>query len=192
MLFTPHAMEKLAGATIELTGESATSINLLKVLLAQKHGITDCRFLSLEGTADAALSRGHAVLLIGDRALRLATAPPDHCKVFDLGQLWFELTGLPVVFAFWIVRKELPQGAASSLAELILRLQENLTATKENLEGLAYNINLPDGISVERAITYWQSMSYVLTDRHLAGFREFCRMCMAQGLLIEEPEIEFA
>jgi chorismate dehydratase len=43
-----------------------------------------------------------AVLLIGDRAMKACL--PGFPIALDLGQEWFEWTGLPFVFAFWAVR----------------------------------------------------------------------------------------
>lgn len=46
--------------------------------------------------------QGHdAALVIGDAAFALA---PHFDFVYDLGQLWYEKTGLPFVFAFWAAR----------------------------------------------------------------------------------------
>ncbi|MEI8320249.1 MAG: MqnA/MqnD/SBP family protein, partial [Planctomycetia bacterium] len=41
-------------------------------------------------------------LLIGDEALRSAIEDPT--PHHDLGELWFERTGLPMVFAVWAAR----------------------------------------------------------------------------------------
>ena len=43
-----------------------------------------------------------AVLLIGDRAMRACL--PGFAYAFDLGQEWFDWTGLPFVYAVWAVR----------------------------------------------------------------------------------------
>jgi chorismate dehydratase len=43
------------------------------------------------------------VLLIGDRAMRACL--PGFAHAFDLGQEWFDWTGLPFVYALWAVRE---------------------------------------------------------------------------------------
>src|SRR6188472_3974584 len=63
--------------TVAVTPESATSVVLTKVLLPE---------------ADAKL-------LIGDAALKSAFEDPT--PHHDLGRLWLERTGLPMVFAVW-------------------------------------------------------------------------------------------
>ncbi len=44
-----------------------------------------------------------AVLLIGDRAMRACL--PGFAHAYDLGQEWFDWTGLPFVYAVWAVRE---------------------------------------------------------------------------------------
>jgi chorismate dehydratase len=79
---------------------SLTSVNLMKVLLAER-GLRP-EFKPLE---DYAAAKGKDfVLLIGDPALDFALAPHEH-EIFDLGAAWFELTGLPFVYAVWALRR---------------------------------------------------------------------------------------
>jgi chorismate dehydratase len=57
-----------------------------------------------------------AVLLIGDRAMRACL--PGFAHAFDLGQEWFDWTGLPFVYAVWAVREGIDLGpVAMALAE---------------------------------------------------------------------------
>jgi chorismate dehydratase len=79
---------------------SLTSVNLLKVLLAER-GLKP-EFKPLEDYAAAA--EKDFVLLIGDVAIEFQRAPHAH-EIFDLGTAWLDLTGLPFVFAVWALRR---------------------------------------------------------------------------------------
>ena len=79
---------------------SLTSVNLLKVLLAER-GLKP-EFKPLEDYAAAA--EHDFVLLIGDTAIEFQRAPHTH-EIFDLGTAWLDLTGLPFVFAVWALRR---------------------------------------------------------------------------------------
>lgn len=79
---------------------SLTSVNLLRVLLAER-GLQPT-FRPLPGYAEA--PELEAVLLIGDRAIEFARRPHSH-RIWDLGAAWFELTHLPFVFAGWALRR---------------------------------------------------------------------------------------
>ena len=82
---------------------SLTSVNLLKVLLAER-GLRP-EFKPLESYAAA--PDKDFVLLIGDRAIEFQRAPHTH-EIFDLGTAWLELTQLPFVYAVWALRRGVP------------------------------------------------------------------------------------
>ena len=79
---------------------SLTSINLLRVLLAER-GIR-AEFKELASYDDAV--RQDYVLLIGDPALDFLRASHEH-DIWDLGAAWLELTRLPFVYAVWALRR---------------------------------------------------------------------------------------
>ena len=79
---------------------SLTSVNLLKVLLAER-GLKPV-FKPLENYAAAA--EKDFVLLIGDPAIEFQRAPHPH-EIFDLGLAWTGLTNLPFVYAVWALRR---------------------------------------------------------------------------------------
>src|SRR4051812_28356344 len=84
--------------TVAVTPESATSVVLTKVL------VPGATHVALGEPADA-------TLLIGDAALKSAFEDPT--PHHDLGRLWLERTGLPMVFAVWAV----PEPAHPGLLE---------------------------------------------------------------------------
>ena len=79
---------------------SLTSVQLLRVLLAER-GLKP-EFKPLASYDYAALP--DYAMLIGDPALDFALGPHEH-EVWDLGAAWFELTGLPFVYAVWALRR---------------------------------------------------------------------------------------
>jgi predicted solute-binding protein len=79
---------------------SLTSVNLLRVLLAER-GLRP-EFKPLPDYPNAAQHDG--VLLIGDPALDFALAGHSH-EILDLGAAWLELTNLPFVYAVWALRR---------------------------------------------------------------------------------------
>ena len=86
--------------TVFCDAASLTSVSLLRVLLGAR-GLRP-EFRPLANYADTA--RHDAVLLIGDPALDFLLAPHAHA-VWDLGQAWWDLTGLPFVYAAWALRR---------------------------------------------------------------------------------------
>ncbi len=79
---------------------SLTSVNLLKILLAEKNLKPELKPLPNYDVA----AQLENVLLIGDRGLDFLRAPHSH-EIWDLGEAWFDLTKLPFVYAVWALRR---------------------------------------------------------------------------------------
>lgn len=89
--------------TIGLDSGSATSVTLLRILL--RHGLVgECaehlEFSTIEPTLTPDDLPHDVVMMIGDHGLN---ADPGARSCADLGELWFELTGLPMVYALWLM-----------------------------------------------------------------------------------------
>ncbi len=95
--------------TVGLTGESASSVRLLYLLLGYAHGFDRVPLLATQ----AGPSNGY--LVIGDRALRWARefeatgSVHGYTHVMDLADEWHKRCQLPFVFARWVIHKEAPQ-----------------------------------------------------------------------------------
>jgi chorismate dehydratase len=86
---------------VALDEGSRTSAALTQLLLRNRHGIVpEVVELPMDSAAEEA--DADAVLLIGDRAMRACL--PGFAHAFDLGQEWYDWTGLPFVYAVWAVR----------------------------------------------------------------------------------------
>jgi len=85
---------------------SLTSVNLLRVLLAER-GLKP-EFKPLASYNFAALP--DYALLIGDPALDFLRGPHEH-EIWDLGAAWFEMTKLPFVYAVWALRRGMEHSA---------------------------------------------------------------------------------
>jgi chorismate dehydratase len=79
---------------------SLTSVNLLRVLLAERGLRPEFKPLPDYQTA----AQQDYLLLIGDPAIHFLRAPHDH-EILDLGAAWLELTSLPFVYAVWALRR---------------------------------------------------------------------------------------
>ncbi len=80
---------------------SRTSVALTRVLLASHFQNPDTRVAPAEPDLDTMLSANDACLIIGDPALRLRTVQSAGLHIYDLGEEWWKLTSLPMVFACW-------------------------------------------------------------------------------------------
>jgi chorismate dehydratase len=157
---------------VAVTPESATSVVLTKVLLPEAEQVP----LGVE--ADA-------TLLIGDAALRSAFEDPT--PHYDLGRLWLERTGLPMVFAVWAA----PDPAPPGLAALEDALVASVRRARAEPERLAYEASERYGYPAGFLARYFEKLRYRFGPRERAGLFTFLEMARDVGELDTVPEIRF-
>lgn len=190
LLFSRVPIEELDSSLVLLSSESATSVNLLKILLSKRFGIS-CRYAQHAGGLDDALSDAPALLLIGDTALRESLRNHSYW-VYDLGSMWREWTGLPFVFALWLCRCEAAEKSGEEVRRLVTDFSAAKAAARQNLQIIAERSHDADWMGVERLVSYWQeNISYDLDTRHCESLSLFFRYCTELGLLPSEPPLRF-
>ena len=166
---------ELDGAIVALTTHSATSVNLLRVL-CERHYLIVPEWRSMPPDFDAMLAACDAALMIGDKALIEATLrrrlPPRGLPyLFDLGDEWLKLTGLPFTFALWCVRRD--QAADVAAAGIVPALHAAKAAGLQHIDAIAdaYSprLDLPAGVCAK----YLRDLRYDLTGADLDGLRLF-------------------
>jgi chorismate dehydratase len=158
--------------TVAVTPESATSVVLTKVLLPQAEHVP------LEEPAEAKL-------LIGDAALRSAFEDPT--PHYDLGKLWLERTGLPMVFAVFAAPEEL----VDDLVDLEHALVASVRLARSEPERLAYEASERYGYPAGFLARYFEKLRYSFGPRERAGFYTFLEMARDVGELHHVPELRF-
>ena len=142
---------------------SLTSVNLLKVLLAEKNLFP--QFKPLENY-ESAIEKDY-VLLIGDPAIRLPNARRIRMRSLDLGSAWTEMTNLPFVYAVWALRR----GVENSALRRELR-----EAKKFGMETLEYLIDTRPEYDEDFRRDYFEwHIQYHLADGRKAWHRQILR-----------------
>jgi len=159
--------------TVAVTPESATSVVLTKVLLPEADHVP------LGEEADAKL-------LIGDAALKSAFEDPT--PHHDLGRLWLERTGLPMVFAVWAA----PEPVVDGIAELEHALVASVRLARAEPERLAYEASDRYGYPAGFLARYFEKLRYSFGPRERAGLYTFLEMARDVGELEHVPELRFA
>lgn len=190
LLFSPYPPQALSGKTVALTGESATSIHLLQVLLQRFYGAEGVRYQVPGCPVEDLLASGEPALLIGDRALRARKLWPA-APFYDLGSMWREQVGLPFVFALWIVRREVAAERGAELSRFLRQLGAARQQAAEHYAAIAATLGGEQILPAPELVDYWRQVSYDLTPDHFAGLRRFWAESHAMGLLRDMPEVEF-
>jgi chorismate dehydratase len=155
---------------------SLTSVNLLRVLLAERGLKPEFKPLA---SYDFKLLPDYA-LLIGDPALDFVFNPHEH-EIFDLGAAWYELTALPFVYAVWALRR----GVENS------RLRRQLTeARKFGLDTLDSIIrNRSEYTEDFRKDYFGWHIHYHLGSDEKRGLAKFIELLRKHGLgPVHEPK----
>lgn len=158
--------------TIAVTPESATSVVLTKILLP------DAEHVALGEDGDA-------TLLIGDAALKsMFEDPTPH---YDLGRLWRERTGLPMVFAVFACSDPPPDGVSAVEDALLAAHRENRAEPERLARAASDRYGYPAGFLAR----YFEKLRYDFGPRERAGLLTFFELARDAGELEAIPELRF-
>jgi len=159
--------------TIAATPESATSVALARVLCPA------AEIVAADAPADACL-------LIGDRALRSGLEDPT--PHWDLGALWRERTGLPMVFAVWAARVEADPDA---LDRVDAALTASLASARAERRRVAQDAAARHGFPPGFLARYFERLRYHFGEREREGLRRFYELAAAAGAIEAAPDLRF-
>lgn len=155
---------------------------LLKILMQEKFNITP-EYVTMKPHLENMLSKTDAALLIGDEALHEQEVNKNS---FDLSEEWFDLTGLPVVLAFWAGRQMAVQ------TEDIKNIINAFNLGYKNLELIAKEFAKNSGFSWALYHDYLtQNVNYKFAEDEHAGLTEFYNYAFYYGLIEFIPDILF-
>ena len=158
--------------SVAVTPESATSVVLTRVLLGE------VELVPLDQPADARM-------LIGDAALQSAFDDPT--PHYDLGRLWQERTGLPMVYAVWACR----EGVEEGLEELERAHLRSLALSRAEPEALARRASAEYGWPAGFLARYFEKLRYHFGPRERQGLVRFFELAHLAGELDTVPELHF-
>lgn len=175
---------------VALTPKSATSVTLLKTMLRLRHGIEPA-YDELVAPPGEALTDHDGVLLIGDEALEALYFPPPGVACHDLGRLWREWTGLPMVFAVWATRREFFERLPEELAAVEGELVASIAASRADLDEVvesALGLWRFDRPCLDR---YFGVLQYGFSDEYRRGLERFYELAYQAGELADVPALSF-
>lgn len=159
---------------VAVDGRSRTSVALLRILLSEKYGVTP-DFYSHRADLPEMLRTHEAALVIGDAAFSDQGAP----HIWDLGQGWKELTGLPFVYAVWTVNEGVDRVRLASL------LRDSMASGLSHLEDIAVQaVGSVPGEDAKSILRYLRDhLHFVLGDRDVQAIETFQKLCQKYNLI---------
>ena len=175
---------------VALTQQSATAVALLKTIF-KLHLAQEVEYHDLAGPVANALDEGDAVLLIGDEGLDALHFPLPGTVCHDLGALWQEWTGLPMVYAVWATREEFAQAhgreVSAAEAELAACMDYGREHPAEVVDAALASYHY-DRDSLNR---YFALLHYGFAPEYQKGLLRFYELAHQASELAEVPELRF-
>jgi chorismate dehydratase len=165
LLFSDRPMRDLGGRRIGVTGETSTSVRLLRILLALRYEVPAPTLVGLDEPASAAL-------VIGDAALLARRGRWPHPLCVDLGEEWTDWTGHPMVFAAWAARRAAPDTERRELEAVLATALETGLAS---LPAIARR-RRDTGLSETEIAEYLRSFTYRIGAAEEKAVAEYRRL----------------
>lgn len=155
---------------------------LLKILMPEKFNITP-EYVTMKPKLEKMLQEADAALLIGEEALYEQEVNKSS---LDLGEEWFDLTGLPMVFAFWAGRQ------MTFELDDVKNIINAFNLGYNNLEYIAKEFAKKSEYGWALFHDYLvENVNYKFTEDEHAGLTEFYNYAFYYGLIEYIPDILF-
>ncbi len=167
--------------TLALDEGSRTSAALVRILLAERFGVTP-ELQPLPIGARLSDTQADAVLLIGDRSMH-APEGERFAAIWDLGDEWCRWTGLPFVFAMWVGRADV------DLAGIDTLLGDARDQGLAHLDEIVAQEAAPLGLTNPQCFAYLHdNLYFYLGPREMQGLNLFYKK--ASDLKLAPPGVE--
>lgn len=177
------------GNVVRLSAASASSSALLKALWEFAWRLPPARWEEMAPGEGPGQDR--PFLEIGNHALRYWLEKPAGWHVVDMAQAWRDYSGLPCVFAVWIVRRGLTPAQKELLAEVHTALLHCKANCAEALDEVAQRDDLTAWISRRAMADYFSYLDYDLGPEARAGLALYADHCSRLGLIPGAPALKF-
>ena len=153
--------------SILLDYQSKTSVALLKILL-KEHWKVAPKLIAANEDYEKNIFGRTAGLVIGDRAFKQRLRSQ---YIYDLGEAWKEMTGLPFVYAAWVSNKPMAEGFKKDFNKANAFGLNNLEAIINTTAYDLYDLNT----------YYTKNISYLLDKEKKKGLKSFLKRVSETG-----------
>lgn len=188
LLFHRRPLEEIRNGTFALVNTSATSVNLLKIILERFYEGKPSYFTAppdLEGM----MARADAALLIGDDAIRYGWANKEYL-VTDLGEEWRRHTGLWMSFAVWAIRKETIEEQPELVRDIYRAFVESKVKGRREPDGMIRQAAAEIGGTEAYWKGYFGQLAYDFGPPQWEGLKRYFDEAYALGLLDRRVPIQ--
>lgn len=189
ILVSRHPFDKLNNKRVILIDESATAVELLKLLFITKKVKPFFGINAIQHPRDIP-KNADAALIIGDAALKEKWSN-HYDYIFDLGNMWMELTGLPFVFAVWAVQKSFAHKRPDALSAIIDLFHISKKEGNQHLGQIVESASSKLGISLDMSEKYYDRLCCDLGPTQIKGLESFFSSLYRKKILSEKVSLAF-
>jgi len=189
LLMTRKPLAEVLQGTIALTATSATSVNLLKIIMSLYYEASPS-YVTMEPDLDVMLEHADAALLIGDTAIK-ASWQSEGMTVIDLGELWKRWTGFGMTFAVVAVTKAAAAAYPLAVANVLGAMTASKQRSLQNLVPLVEKGCRYIGGDKTYWQRYFQELHYDFGPEEQAGLSLYFKYANKLGLLENPVHMHF-
>lgn len=190
LLASHYPLDKLDRKQVIFTEESATAANLVRYLFAI-HKVRPIIDTGKITQASDMARQSDGVLVIGDDAL-IQQWGDFFAHVYDLGEVWHAMVGLPFVYAVWAVRRDFVQSHPHILSQLKDLFRESKALGDSHQSDIITRASLKTGLTPSLCRDYFHHLNCDFTPLHHEGLAAFFNGLNEHGLIKEPVKIEIA
>ncbi|WP_342774515.1 menaquinone biosynthesis protein [Paenibacillus piri] len=188
LLFHRRPLEELSGASIALPTTSATSVNLLKIIMRRFYDAEPEYHYAAPVLKDM-LKSADAALLIGDHAIRESWTDTG-LMVTDLAAEWNRLTGHWMSFAVCAIRKQTVQAHPELVRRIYQAFMDSKKASLADIPSMVKDAQAAIGGTDSYWRHYFSSLIYDFGPEQQAGLSLYFRYAWELGFLKSEAGIQ--
>ncbi len=189
LLASKLPFEKLNNKKVVLTDDSASAVKLIKLLFIKKNIRPVFEKVTIKKPSDI-YADVDAVLVIGDIALH-KNWQRNYKYVWDLGQMWLELTGLPFVFSVWAVRKDFAEKRPDAVLAVIDLLLRSKKEGLKNIETIITDASSRLGLHKDICKKYFNGLFYSLDSSQIKGLNTFFNYLCMEKIISDRVKLSF-
>lgn len=182
-LFAQCDPAELDGRLVLLSSQSQTSASLVRIALEEFYGVAPVYDTGDVVARSLGPAMPAAVLAIGDDALLLRDSGRYPVQL-DLGEVWQRRTGLPFVFALWVVREDFCGRYPDEVRAIHGELRRCVAQGREQLAEISRRVAPRIPMSPEDCHNYLKGIEYDLGPQKQEALSHYF------GYLIKRNEAE--
>jgi chorismate dehydratase len=184
-----YELDDLNHKTVMFSQESASAASFLKMIFSKRQVYPDFK-VGPVGDINRIPKGVDAVMVIGDDAL---TQPwqERYTHSFDLGGIWYEMTGLPFVFAVWVVRESFAKKHPARVQQVVDLLAASKKQGYANIEKVIEEGTQKLNLSPSVIKKYYDLLICDLDPLKIKGMEMFFKSLYEQKILDTPAKVRF-